>query len=362
MSGRPWALIAALATFCAAPETVAFASDADGGDGLHVIVEAEGGVEVKRRGSSGFAVAGVGTSVRRGDLLRLESAARATVACADLSVHELPAGRLSGVPCPDAAPEILVHEGSLLNPTRSDPPEGVPVVISPRRTRVLSPRPRLRWAPMDEVSAFEVAVRGPGVDWSAEVEGATSIVYPEDAPALAPGETYKVIVVAAGRSSEEGSEPGLGFTLLAADEAESVREAADRILALGLPEAAANLLIAHLYAGHGLDAEAIELLEEVSGDAGPPPLLRKLGELYWRAGLVLEAERLYLEAARLSAEAGDLEGQALARQALGTLYREAFGLEGEAERAFGEALELYRTLGDATAIEELEERLADDGS
>ncbi len=351
-------LLAALALLSAAPGARGDETGA-GGDGLHVIVAADGDVEVKRKGSSGFAAAGVGAAVRRGDLLRLGDSARATVACADLTVHELPAGELSGVPCPDAPPEILAHEGSLLSSTRGEPTEEIPLVVSPRRTRVLAPRPRLRWAPMPGVSDFEVGVRGPELDWTTRVTATTSIVYPEDAPALQPEAAYKVVVVAGGRSSEEASEPGLGFTLLGLEEARAVGEAADRIRALGLPEEATRLLVAHLYAGRGLVAEAIELLEELAAEGGPPSLPRTLGDLYARIGLVLEAETRYLEAARRSAEAGDLEGEALARQALGYLYREALGLEDEAERAFGEARELFRALGDAGAIQRLEERRTD---
>lgn len=356
--------VAVLLGLCAiawgvAPVMVAGAG-AERDKGLHMIVAVQGQVEVKRKGGSGFAPASVGMAIRRGDLLRLDGSAQAKVACADLTVHKLPAGQLSGVPCVDARPALLVHEGSLLSPTRAEASEEIPVVVAPRRTKLLDPHPLLRWAPMPGVSDFKVGVRGPSVEWSKEVHAATSVVYPQDAPALTPGGTYKVTVVAAGRSSEETSEPGLGFMLLDAEEARKVREETERIRALGLTGETTKLLTAHLYASHGLDAEAIELLEESAKEIKVPAVLRSLGDLYARAGLYRLAEERYLKAAQLSKEADDREGQALARQALGILYREAFGLEGEARRAFGEALELFRALGDATAVQQIQERLADE--
>jgi tetratricopeptide (TPR) repeat protein len=137
-----------------------------------------------------------------------------------------------------------------------------------------------------------------------------------------------------------------------------VREETERIRALGLDGNAEKLLIAHLDASHGLDAEAIELLEELSKGSAPPAVQRSLGDLYARAGLHRLAEERYLKAAQLAEGAGDREGQALARQSLGVLYREAFGLEDEAKRAFGAALELFRALGDTVAAQQVEEQLA----
>ena len=326
-------------------------------DGLHMLAAVQGKVEVKRKGGSGYVPGTVGMAVRRGDLVRLDGSAQAKVVCADLKQHELPAGRLSGIPCDGARPVLRASDGSLLNPTRAGEADGIPVVVAPRRTKLLDPRPVLRWEPMPGVDAFKVGVRGPEVDWSTDVRGATSAAYPQDAPALKPGATYKVVVVANGRSSEEASEPGLGFTLLGAEEAQAVRGEAERIRSLGLDGNAEKLLIAHLHASHGLDAEAIALLEELAMGSKVPAALRALGDLYGRAGLYHLAEERYLKAAQLSEEAGDREGQALARQALGVLYREALGLEDEAKRAFGAALELFRALGDATAVQQIEEQL-----
>lgn len=327
-----------------------------GGRGLHLMVAVQGKVSVKRKGWRVYAPAGFGTVLRLGDLLSLEGASRATVACADLTVHEMPAG-LSGVPCPATRPALLVYEGSLLNPTRADVPDEIPVVVSPRRTKLLARRPRLRWEPMVGVAEFEVSVRGPGVDWSAVVRSATEVAYPENAPALQPGAVYKVSVVAGGRSSDEASAPGLGFTLLSPEEARAVSAERERIQQLRLASAATKLLTAHLYASRGLKAEAIEQLEDLTKDVKAPAVLQALGAFDQEAGLYRLAEKRYLDASRRSQDAGEIEGQALAQQALGSLYHDAFGDESAAARSLHEALALFQRLGDADAIHHIEELL-----
>jgi len=336
------------------------AGAAASGDDVHVLVAVQGKVTVKRKGWTTSAPAGFGTFLRRGDLVRLTSPAQATVACADLSVHQLPDGKASGVPCPIENKAIAIYEGSLINPTRSEASEEVPVVISPRRTKLLSPRPILRWAPMPGITRFKVSLRGPGVNWTAAVDGATSVSYPADAPALTPGATYKVSVNAGGHSSDELSEPGLGFTLLTEDAAKTIRAEAQRISGLPLPADAAQLLTAHVYASHGLHAEAIERLEALAKAHPAPRVWQTLGNLYQTAGLNRLAEERYVRAAKDSLATGDIESQALAQQSLGVLYQQAFGLPGEATSAFRDALTLFEKLGDARSVQELKERLAHD--
>ena len=103
---------------------------------------------MKRAGWRDYAPALFGAPFRRGDLLRLGSAGRATVACADLKLATVE-GAVSGYPCQTAPRTPLVYEGSLLNPTRGDNGNGdYPLVVSPRKTKLLNPRPMLRWQPL----------------------------------------------------------------------------------------------------------------------------------------------------------------------------------------------------------------------
>ncbi len=108
----------------------------------------QGDAAVKRAGWRDYAPALFGAPLRRGDLLRLGSAGSATVACADLKLATVEGG-VSGYPCQTAPRTPLVYEGTLLNPTRGDGGSGdAPLVISPRKTKLLNPRPVLRWQPV----------------------------------------------------------------------------------------------------------------------------------------------------------------------------------------------------------------------
>lgn len=337
-----------------APTPAPLAGRADGGPNL--IVALQGQMSVKREGWKDYAPALFGTAVQQGDLLRLEGAAHATIACADLTLATLTAPVTSGVPCPGGRRQ-LSYAGSLANPTRgSGLSREFPVVVSPRRTRVLSPRPTLRWLPVQGAKGYTVRVRGPGLDWSADAGAATEFAYPASAPALAEGVAYKVTVLAGGRSSDEEQQPDLGFTILPAGEAEAVRQAEAKINALSLPDDGRRFLLANLYAGQGLYAEAGEQLESLA-KTGEPAILRSLGFIYVKVGLNRLAEERYLQALDRSQKAGDVEGQALAQSALGLIY-EAFGNAAEARKAWQEALRLCQQLGDARMARQAEEWLA----
>src|SRR5262249_42798805 len=155
-------------------------------------------VSVKREGWSAYAPVLFGTALHYGDLLRLDGSAQATVVCTDLTLATVPSG-VGGIPCPvgrEPNGPGLVYDGSLVNPTRSNPSGEFPLVVAPRKTNLLDPRPTLRWTPVAGVTTYTVSVRGPKVSWSTEVTSGTEVAYPGNAPALVAGATYKVTVVA----------------------------------------------------------------------------------------------------------------------------------------------------------------------
>jgi tetratricopeptide (TPR) repeat protein len=185
------------------------------------------------------------------------------------------------------------------------------------------------------------------------------MAYPSDAPALKPGTLYRLVVEAGGRSSAEEPGAGLGFELLEADEAATVRAAEAKIRALGLADAATRLLVANLYANHGLYAEALAQLEPVA-NSGEPAVLRLAGDLYLSTGLNRQAEESYLQALTLSQDANDTEGQAAAHVTLGRIYS-ALGNGEEAARHWQEAVAGYEGLGDQSKIAEVRALLAETG-
>ena len=322
---------------------------------LNLVVGVEGNISIKRQGWTDYAPAFFGMALRNGDLLRLDGSSQATVACSDLTLAKA-AGGVSAVPC-KGTKSMLVSGGRLVMPTRADAPLEIPLIVSPRKTKLLSAHPILRWSPVAGATVYKVSLRGPNLSWSSDVAGKTEIAYPNDAPTLAPGATYKLSVTAGARSSDEESIPGLGFTMLKPEDGQVVRDGETRIRGLGLPDAATRLLTANLYASQGLNSEAIDQMESLIILAPQPAIVRSLGDLYLKIGLNRLAEERYIQALGLSQNLNDVEGQATAQNALGLVY-EALGNKTEAVQRSQKAIEWYQKLGDARTVAQIQDRIA----
>jgi hypothetical protein len=324
---------------------------------LHYVVATKGELSVMREGWGAYSPARLGTILRSGDLLNLENGGQATVVCADLSVVHIPTG-VSGQPCTFER-SILVYRESPINTPRDLPVGEFPIVVSPRRTKLLTTHPTLRWLPVQGVITYEVSIR----EWSTTVSSKTELVYPSDAPSLQAGQVYKLKVSVGDRTSEEELMPNLGFTILNADEARAIQDWEERINAMRLDDAGSRFLVASLYASVGLEAEAIEQLEQfdalinISPESVAPSVPRYLGDLYARAGLNSLAAERYDRAIQLSSQEGDIEGEALAHRALGQIY-EASGYKQGAAQHLKQALELYQQLQASQTVEELQTPLA----
>jgi hypothetical protein len=329
--------------------------------GLNIIVALQGQLDMKRKGWSAFTPARLGTTLQRGDLLRLEGSSQAKVVCAGLTVSDVPRD-LGGVPCPATRP-ILIYLGDKVTATRGYDEGVFPRVIAPRKTKLLNPRPTLLWMPVAGATGYNIIVRGQNARgqnpyWKTDVPSGAKLDYPAGAPPLEADTDYKLIVSAGGRQSDEEAEPGLGFALLKSDRAKEVRDAEKKIRALGLPDAPTRLVVAYLYAAYDLNAEAIEQLEGIPETLQEPAPARLLGALYLAIGLSRHAEKHYLRALEFSRNVNDEEGQALAHKELGRIYDEALGARNAAIRHFEAALNWYKKLGDQQMASHIEEKLA----
>jgi hypothetical protein len=333
------------------------APNANNDGGLNVIVTVQGQASVKRQGWGSYAPVLFGTTVRRGDLLRLDGASQVKVVCAGLTVLDAPRG-IGGVPCPASSRPLLRYQGSTVISTRAYGATAFPVILAPRKTKLLDPQPRLRWTAVNGASGYQVIVRGGSLNWGVEVRGKTELIYPRSAPPLLSGVDYKLIVLANNQRSDEEGAPGMGFALLSSNEAKEVRREEQRIRDMRLAELPTRFLIAHLYAGYGLHAEAIEQLEDLDKKMPEPASARLLGDLFQTIGLNRQAEQSYSTALELSRRAGDEEGQLLARQALAQIYG-ALNNKNLSAQHLKAALELARKLGDQTTAGKLEKRLAE---
>jgi len=247
---------------------------------------------------------------------------------------------------------LRTADGSLFNPTRSVPnDDSFPEVLSPRKTRLLSGTPLLRWVPVTDETRYRITVRGPKLEWSEVVSG-TEIRYPPSAPALQPGVFYRLIVeMKTGSSSAEprnAFEPGnaFGFAVLDKQAKERVIAEQIRIEALGLSKKATQFLVANIYAAHDLNAEAIEWLEDESRVSDSSAVERLLGDLYLKIGLPRQAESRYLKSLERSSKEKDSIGEMLAHLALARIYKQLLGNDGAAAEQSSKAIALANKLGD----------------
>ena len=326
---------------------------------LNLIVQLEGPVKFKRPGWTGYTPVVFGTRLRTGDLLSLGESSRAKVVCSDLTLHDVPTG-IGGVPCSSSHAVLHTAKGSLIHPTRGrSNDDSYPTVLMPRRTKLLSAHPTLRWTPVKGATSYSVVIRGDQFFWSTVVNSGTEVVYPEKASPLKPDVDYKLIVVASNGETSDEPGLGLGFSLLNSEETKVVRQGQKQIENLGLLQGPTDFLIAHLYAEHHLYAEAIERLEGVSEKFKVSAVQRLMGDLFMDIGLVRQAESHYLNSLDLSTTENDEEGQMIVHKTLAYIYQQILGNKETAAQQLSATLELAKKLGDDLTVSQAEKQLAE---
>lgn len=326
---------------------------------LNVVVGIQGQVTVRRKGWTGYAPVVFGTGLQIGDLVKLGESSHVKVVCADLSLHEVPAG-IGAVPCPVSKAVLLRSDGMVINPTRSWPSDGpFPTVLAPRKTKLMSDHPVLKWTPVG-ATRYLVIIRGQEFYWSTEESG-TELVYPKSAPRLRPGIDYKLIVLTSDRSSSDEPGLGLGFSVLNSKEIKAILQQQEQIERMGLADGPTQYLIAYLYAANGLYAEAMERLERVAQQFKAAAVERLLGDLDMKIGLPREAEVHYLKSLALSVAEQDEDGEMLEHRALAYIYGEVLGNLEMTGQQLHSMLDLARKFGDEQAAQEAQKKLQDLG-
>jgi hypothetical protein len=338
------------------------------------IVEASGQISLKRPTWSNFRPVGVGTELRRGDLLLPSQGARVTVLCDNLRQWTVPAGIPSGLNngCPDGRRVLLgLRAGrSELNSIAGNVDRRIPYIISPRRSWLLSNTPTLRWNPVAGAKSYTVEVRGPGLEWRTQVN-TTSVAYP-GTPALQPLDTYLLVVRAdTGQSSQrervssavadlfysDDKATGLGFAVLPPEEAGIVRALVQQIEQRRLFPDARAIALADLFVERELYAEAIAQLEEQVGKGSKTATVYSvLGKLYSYTGVTLLAEERYLKGIELARSTQDLESRAISHEGLAQLYTTLRRLDA-ATSQLKQAQEAYQTLGDQQRVTAIQSSL-----
>jgi tetratricopeptide (TPR) repeat protein len=294
-----------------------------------------------------------GTKLQAGDRLTLEEDAEVTLVCAGLEMVTVDA-EADEVACDEGTPVLVALDE--LQVSRA-PSQQAQVLLTPRKTMLLEPRPTLRWRAVDGVTVNQIGIEGPGVTWRTDAQGRTSVTYPANADDLVPGSAYQVVLDAeTGPSVALEPTDGLGFVLLPTDEAEAVRSAEEQLRAMGLDEAQERILVADLYRSHTLYAEAMDLLtDSPAAEDGHGQLL--LGDLALETGLNDLAETHYLQALELAA-AGDIELQAEAHHQLGSIAA-AQGRTQQAREHLEQARALYEQVGATQIVAQIDRELAE---
>jgi hypothetical protein len=312
---------------------------------VNLAIFAQGQVSFKRKGWSSYAPVAFGTELQLGDLVNVPDSSRVQIVCSDLSLHEIPPG-IVGVPCRVVQPLLRKADGSVINVTRGRVYDGsFPLILSPRKTKLLSSTPKLRWAPVPGATKYTVKVRGPGVAWTRTVSE-TEMAYPTDETSLSAGKSYKLIVETGDQSSTEEPGPYLGFSILDAKDRNNVIAEQQRIERIGLPEGPTRFLVAHLFAAKGLNAEAIQMLEDTFQKFQVAAVARLLGGLYIEVGLPRQAESRYLKSIDLAKAEKNLEVEMLDHLALAQIYVRALGNRKLSNEHLVVTLDLAKSLGD----------------
>jgi hypothetical protein len=337
------------------------------------------GVSVVFAGELQPRTARAGTIVLTGDLIKVTPEVRGTLVCDNVQnpVFLTRTPRSQPVPCKSSPEEgiLIGRNGRKIDGrTMSDTSDvGFPVALSPRSTKLRDARPVLRWTAIPDATTYKITVRGEAGSWSANVPAkpgaqVQEVVYPQPcaserdtncAPPLRAGETYKLVVEANGRNSEEEDLPNMGFTLLPGEEVRKVLSLEEGINRLALEDSLKTKMRASLYANYGLNADAITLVEGDPLAQRNPEVVRLLGDIYLKLGLTRRAEALYLNLLKPDLVAQDTPaGKAATHQTLGDIY-EALGNLQEAIKYYEEAKSLYLGLKDRETVRKIEARLSD---
>lgn len=363
-------LIACLVAACGAastpvPEASATAPAESGGPSVlpNLLVEAEGDVWLRRVGWTEFLPAGFGIAVQPGDLIRIPEGSAVSVFCGDETLWDagpktLPNDGLEHTaPCQTGRPPRPWSDVAAL---RGEQDDQIPYVVRPRNTAVISNRPQLQWHPLPGVDSYTVTlISDDGRDRPPVEVSGDQVEWPADWPPMEARATYVVVVEGDGALSDQGNEQhaGLGFWLLSDADAEVVSTLESRLRAQPISPTATALLVAELYRGHELHAEAAELLEGLATSSGSASVWLALGQTYLVTGLASETKSALDEAMAVAQATGQQDVEAAARVGLAL----AAQLQDDAVTADAHlraARLLYEQIGDRDGLEQVDQLLS----
>lgn len=266
--------------------------------------------------------------VRGGDEIRVPAGARAGLVCSTDSWIALageeerlltPEACRTGEALPPGTYARLAPRGGRLRslqgalvleslPRGVEEEAGLPIVLSPRNTAVLEPRPALVWTRVPGATSYTVEMRGDvtltlllAADVTctpvAQGEPVCSIPYPEPAPDLSPeGTVFLRIRARQGDGPFRGEQEPLWIRRLAAPQATDILARSLALASLPVEEAARSVLEASLHAENESYAEAIRLYQRVLAEQEISEVRVSLGDAWLAIGLMSRARQSYEKA------------------------------------------------------------------
>ena len=283
--------------------------------------------------------------IRQGETVHVPAGAQATLVCSTDTLVDLQGplewvldaaacGRGQRLPessyrslAPQAG-RLLPRQGVLLLEfeTRGDESRG-PVLLSPRNTAILDPRPLLVWTRVPDVVDYEIEIRGTARTLIRVAAGDLQCGrglgpwQDLDVCSWTPSDRWPaleldtpVLLRIGDRRTVATARDASMIRLLPAQDQETVRDALRQIAALPLDEASRLLLTAGACARQGLYADAIAAYDEALSLQDVPAARVTLGDLYLDRGLWTLAEREYRQ---VLAGTPDPAAQAAAELGLG---------------------------------------------
>ena len=322
--------------------------------GINLIVNFSGDVKVKKDEWSQWQKADFGNTLSPNDQLEIGTNSSATIYCSDLSewTIEQPGTYWLYDGCSPGEPTLKLPNSN--NDTRrpggikEQALQNIPYIISPRNTSILNNQPTIRWNTVPGATQYKVIVE----DWEDETSD-TEILYTGELEA----EFFYFVSVLANSDSSSEEEAEVGFTVLDEQKEKDILAHIEAVKQQGLTKGAEGLILAHLYRGNDLNAEAIQVLEELVKEGNESiSVYQLLGDIYQQVGLSLQAKETYSKGLALTKNVENIAGKAAIQAELGEVEY-ALGNEDEAIQWLEKSKADYVLLEDESQIEKLEQRI-----
>ncbi|MDJ0601049.1 MAG: hypothetical protein QNJ37_19670 [Crocosphaera sp.] len=324
--------------------------------GIHSIFEIKGRVTVQKKQWKNFQNASVGLTLTGDDKLNVAANSSVKVYCSNTEIWTVKSGTYNvSSGCPAGIPVIRLPNSN--NDTlRGDGQTeealaNLPYLITPRYRYILTNTPLLRWNAVEVATNYTVKIDG--VNWEIQTNK-TEINYSGEMP-LKEGRRYRITIEADNGTSSTSDSDKVGFTILDEATQKTVLDAKKTIEQQSLSAEEKGLMLAKLYRGYELYADAIEVLEElVKQDSQIVSVYQLLGDTYFETGLPQLAKNPYKKALELTTGTENLSGKAEIQKGLGESYY-SLGNETEAKQWLEKAKTSYEELGDSSQVQEVEE-------